>query len=98
MTAIASPPESPLEHGSPHSGDRWGDHAFRVVTLGAGLLVLVILALIAWTTTSKAWPAFQHEGISFITSTNWDPGNNQFGALDFIYGTVLSSAIAIVLA
>ena len=99
MTAVVHPPESgPLGNGETRSHDRWGDRAFRVVTLAAGLLVLVILALIAWTTTSKAWPAFQHEGISFVTSTNWDPGNDQFGALDFIYGTILSSAIAIILA
>ena len=55
MTAVVSPPESgPLGNGETRSRDRWGDRAFRVVTLAAALLVLVILALIAWTTTSTS--------------------------------------------
>ena len=80
------------------TGGVWGDRTFRAVTLGAGFLVLAILAVIAYSTTSKAWPAFKHQGFSFVTSTNWDPNKNQFGALDFIYGTLVSSAIALVIA
>jgi len=80
------------------TGDVWTDRTFRVLALVAGLLVLAILALIAYSTTTKAWPAFRHQGLSFVTSTKWDPGNNSFGALDFIYGTVVSSVIALVFA
>jgi phosphate transport system permease protein len=77
---------------------RRGDTAFRGVALGAGLLVLAILAMIAWSTTMEAWPAFQEEGIGFITSGTWDPAAGKFGALPFVYGTVLASLIALVLA
>ena len=49
-------------------------------------------------TTKEAWPAFQQEGLGFITSSTWIPAENKFGALAFIYGTVLSSLIALVLA
>jgi phosphate transport system permease protein len=59
---------------------------------------LAILALIAVSTTQQAWPAFRHMGLSFITSKTWNPPAEQFGALAFIYGTLVSSAIALVLA
>jgi phosphate transport system permease protein len=59
---------------------------------------LAILALIAYSTTKEAWPAFKQEGLGFITSTTWIPAENKYGALAFIYGTVLSSLIALVLA
>ena len=60
--------------------------------------MLAILALIAYTTTSKAWPAFTHQGLSFVTGRNWNPNIDHFGALDFIYGTLLTAVIALVLA
>lgn len=74
------------------------DRAFRYLTFLSGLLVLVILVLIAYYVTNQAWPAFRYEGLGFITSTTWNPAKNQYGALGFIYGTLLVSAIAVVLA
>ncbi len=78
--------------------DLWSDRAFRAVALGAGFAVLVILGLIAFYTTKEAWPVFRHEGIGFVATDNWDPSNNHFGALSLVYGTVMSSAIALVIA
>ena len=55
-------------------------------------------------TTISAWPVFQHQGLSFITSSTWDPGTSrteitgQYGALAFIVGTVVTSAIALMIA
>jgi phosphate transport system permease protein len=69
-----------------------------LITLGCGLLVLAVLALIAVLTTNQAWPAFTHEGTSFVTGRTWDVNHNTFQALDFIYGTLLTSLIAVVLA
>jgi phosphate transport system permease protein len=80
------------------SGRHIGDEAFRLLTLGCGLLVLVILALIAVFTTRQSWPVFRQEGIKFITTRTWDPPHNRFGGLDFIYGTMLTSLIALTLA
>ena len=74
-----------------------GDSFFRGVALVAGLAVLAILALIAWSTTKQAWPAFQAEGLSFLTSDVWDPAAGQYGALAFIFGTLLSSFIALLI-
>jgi phosphate transport system permease protein len=80
------------------SGADRGDRAFRGIALLAGLLVLVILVLIAVSTTREAWPAFEAEGIGFVTSDDWVPSEGRFGALAFIYGTVLVSVIALALA
>ncbi|MDP9074377.1 MAG: phosphate ABC transporter permease subunit PstC [Actinomycetota bacterium] len=85
-------------HGLRSSKPRIADATFRVVTLGCGLLVLAILALIAVFTANQAWPAFTHMGIQFVTSRTWDPSRNRFGGLDFIYGTMLVSTIALVFA
>jgi phosphate transport system permease protein len=75
-----------------------GDRAFSGLAIGAGLLVLLILAGIAFTTTREAWPAFQQEGLGFIFSTNWAPSAEHFGAGALIYGTLLVSFIALLIA
>jgi phosphate transport system permease protein len=75
-----------------------GDRGFQVLALAAGLLVLVILVLIAVSTTQQASSWFTKEGVSGIFSSNWDPAAGKFGALAFIYGTAISAAIAIVMA
>ncbi len=75
-----------------------GDQAFRGVALVAGLTVLVILAMIAVSTTREAWPAFQDQGLSFITTNDWVPAEGRFGALAFIYGTILVSVLALIFA
>jgi phosphate transport system permease protein len=80
------------------SGTNRGELVFRLVALGAGLLVLAVLGLIAVSTTREAWPAFQEEGISFVTSDDWVPAEGRFGALAFIYGTLLVSLIAVAIA
>ena len=75
-----------------------GDRGFQVLALAAGLLVLVILVLIAVSTTQQASSWFTTEGLSGIFSTTWNPAAGQFGALAFIYGTAISAGIAIVMA
>lgn len=75
-----------------------GDKGFRALALVAGALVLAVLALIAITTTRRAWPAFTEMGFSFFTTERWAPPQEVFGALSFIYGTLVSSLIAVVLA
>ena len=70
--------------------------AFRIVAFAAGFLVLVILVLIAYSTISKAWPAFRDEGLSYFTSDTWDPAHAAFGTLAFSFGTLVISVIALV--
>jgi phosphate transport system permease protein len=78
------------------------DRFFSWWTLGAGLLVLAILALILITTVREAFPVFDAMGLGFLTERRWDPnpaeGNPIFGALPFAYGTAISSLIALVFA
>ena len=74
------------------------DTAFRFVALAAGLTILFILGAIVVSTTQRAWPAFAREGVSYITSDDWNPNQGKFGALAFIYGTFVVSVIAVVLA
>ncbi len=75
------------------------DRLFRWLALGAGLLVLAILALIAYTTTSKALPWFRHEGLLHaVFADDWDVAHDHFGAGAFLYGTLVVGAIAMVLA
>jgi phosphate transport system permease protein len=74
-----------------------GDRGFRWLTLGAGLLVLVILVLIAITTSQQASQWFSTEGLK-IFGTTWDPTAGKFGATPFIYGTAVTGVIALVMA
>ena len=74
-----------------------GDRGFQVLALAAGLLVLVILVLIAVSTSQQASSWFSTEGLK-IFSTNWNPAANQFGVLAFMYGTAITGVIALVLA
>jgi phosphate transport system permease protein len=60
--------------------------------------VLVVLAGIAISTTQRAWPAFSSAGLSYFTSTRWDPNTGHFGILSFVYGTLVISAIALLIA
>jgi phosphate transport system permease protein len=75
-----------------------GDRGFQILALVAGLLVLIILVLIAVTTAQQSTQWFSAEGFKGIFSTDWDPANNRFGAMAFVYGTVISSVIAIIIA
>ena len=87
-------------------GGRNSDRAFWLVSLLAGLLVLAILALILVTTLREAWPALRYAGFGFITDPTWIPNDQDgngplgpvFGALSFIYGTMVVSLISLALA
>jgi phosphate transport system permease protein len=74
------------------------DRAFYLVTAGAAWLVLILLGA---TAASMAWGgrlAFETFGLGFITSTDWDAVNGDFGALVPIYGTIVTSVIALMIA
>jgi len=95
--AADSPPVAHLSDGRRAPG-LLADRAFRSVAFLAGFSVLIVLGLIAFSTTHEAWPVFSKEGIHFFTSKTWDVPGRHFGALAFIYGTVIVSAIALVFA
>src|SRR6266446_996665 len=76
----------------------FGDRAFRWLTLGMALSVFVLIVLIGWELAQGSHLALRKFGWRFLTSSEWDPVNEQFGAVPFIFGTVVSSAIALLIA
>jgi len=76
----------------------WGDTLFFNLTRASALLVLVMLAGIIVSLVIGSWPTIQKFGFHFLYSANWDPPADQFGALVPIYGTLVTSAIALVVA
>jgi phosphate transport system permease protein len=59
---------------------------------------ILILAWLTWTIFRQAQPAIAQFGLGFITTQEWDPNNLLFGALTYIYGTIVTSFLAIFLA
>src|SRR5580704_5602735 len=77
---------------------RRADAAFFYAMVACGLSVLAIVGLIVdelLTKSSLSWHAF---GLKFFFSSDWDPVNDQYGALPFVYGTVVSSILALIIA
>jgi phosphate transport system permease protein len=74
------------------------DRAFGWLAKGAAIFTLAILLAILASLTISAWPAISKYGFSFLTSTNWDPVKEDFGGLVMIYGTLMTSLIALVIA
>jgi phosphate transport system permease protein len=75
-----------------------GDPLFTgIVTILAVILPTLLLA-IATELVIKAMPSIRHFGLGFLVSTEWNPSTDEYGALPFIYGTVVSSAIALIIA
>src|SRR5580698_3178748 len=77
---------------------RFGDRAFKGLTLLMALSVFVLIGLIGYELAHGAAPAMHLFGWHFLISSDWDPVNDQFGALPFIFGTLVSSAIGLLLA
>ncbi|MGW8246944.1 MAG: phosphate ABC transporter permease subunit PstC [Acidiferrobacterales bacterium] len=76
----------------------WADRLFRGMTRSFAYLVLIIVAAILISLIVGAWPALNKFGFGFISSTQWNPVTEEFGALVAIFGTLVTSAIALVIA
>ena len=74
------------------------DRIFGWVAKGAAIVTLLILISILASLTVSAWPAIDRFGLGFLTSTTWDPVKEEFGGLVMIYGTIMTSLIALVIA
>ncbi|MGA3164245.1 MAG: phosphate ABC transporter permease subunit PstC [Verrucomicrobiota bacterium] len=81
-----------------HGGSHFGDRTFRWLTLLMALSIFVLIALIGLELANGSKLSLQKFGWHFLVSSNWDPVNEVFGALPFIFGTLVSSAIALVIA
>jgi phosphate transport system permease protein len=75
-----------------------GDLGFRVATGGFAVLVVAIVAGIGAVLIAESWLSIQKFGIGFWTTSTWDPVAGDFGALPFIWGTLYSSILALLIA
>jgi phosphate transport system permease protein len=91
-------PRSGLFAIRPKLADRIGDPLLRVLTALAAVAGVAVLVWIAITVFDKASPAISRFGFGFIGTQAWDPVKGNFGAADFIFGTVTSSILALILA
>ena len=80
------------------SSSKLPDFIFHKITFSFALLVLLVLAGIIASLVVGAWPAFEHFGPGFITRIEWDPVNDEYGALIAIAGTLITSFIALLIA
>jgi phosphate transport system permease protein len=77
---------------------RLGDAAFQQVTRAAAIIVLLLLSGVIISLIDGSIPAFRAFGLGFLLSERWNPVTEIFGALPAIYGTVITSAIAMLIA
>ncbi len=85
----------------PHAGKRHGgigDPLFAGMARASGVFVLVLLGSIILSLFLGGLPAFEAFGAGFLTSTAWDPVRQVFGAGVSVYGTLLTSVLALILA
>ena len=82
-----------------HAGDgALSDRLFRWLILGCALAVLAILILIVYELLIRSQLSWHAFGWKFFIAHDWDPVNDQFGAMPFIYGTLVASLLALLLA
>lgn len=74
------------------------DMLFKGLTFTAALSILLMLAAVTYVLVTGSMPALKKFGWSFFTTAKWDPVTEQFGALVPIYGTVITSALALLIA
>jgi phosphate transport system permease protein len=93
-----SPAELDVLRSTRRVADRFGDLLLHALSAAAALFALALVVAIAWKLVDGAWPAVTHFGFGFVTDRVWNPVTNEFGALDFIYGTVYTSFLAVLIA
>ncbi|PSB24834.1 phosphate ABC transporter permease subunit PstC [Stenomitos frigidus] len=76
----------------------WANQGFLWLTRGFALITVLILLWMGWVIFQQAQPAIKEFGFGFLTSQEWDIANVKFGALPYIFGTVVTSTVALVLA
>src|SRR3712207_3136268 len=98
MTAVQRP--EPVRTTPAVSLERanYGDRAFKLILTFAALLIPILLGFLVYELWSGSSLAMARYGFEFVTSSTWDPVAEEFGAFPLIFGTLLSSLIALVIA
>ena len=103
-TAAAATPAAPASRPIGASlaeqivGTAVGDRVYVAVITGFALMVPLLLVLIFWEVALAGWPAMKEFGFGFLTSSEWDPVRGHFGAASAIFGTVVTSILALIIA
>jgi phosphate transport system permease protein len=95
---VTASPEATVQSLITTGDSRHADTAFFYAMVACGFSVLAIVGLIVYelvTKSSLSWHAF---GLKFFFRSEWDPVNDQYGALPFVYGTIVSSILALIIA
>ena len=96
VNATASAHSAPKSARRPSSN--LGDRIFALLCQTAGVFVLILLGALIIELFIAGLPAFRAFGVAFVTSTDWDPVREAFGAGVSIYGTIVTAVLAILLA
>jgi phosphate transport system permease protein len=75
-----------------------GDKLFKAVLVAASASILLIVGAIIYMMVDNSMPTLRRFGVGFLFGSEWRPSQEVFGALPFIYGTIISSLIAVLLA
>src|SRR5262245_26145906 len=75
-----------------------GDHIAYLITLAAAAAIVLVTALIVFELYKASHPMIAKFGWGFLFSNDWDVNNGKYGALPFLYGTVMTSALALLIA
>ena len=81
-----------------HTEGWFGDAAFRSLVIACAVSLLVIVALIAWQLIRQSSLSQHKFGFKFLSTSMWNPVTGEFGALPFIYGTLVSSFLGLLIA
>jgi phosphate transport system permease protein len=77
---------------------RWGDRLYQLLTRAAALILVLLVGALVVVLARAAWPSINAFGWRFLVTSTWDPVAEHFGALPLIYGTIVSSLLALVIA
>ncbi|MCX7248452.1 MAG: phosphate ABC transporter permease subunit PstC [Burkholderiales bacterium] len=90
---MSNPPPLKTARSGPMADRIFGWLAKAAALFTLGMLIAILVSL-----TLGAWPAIDKYGLGFLTSTTWDPVKEEFGGLVMIYGTLMTSIIALLIA
>ncbi|QNI33582.1 phosphate ABC transporter permease subunit PstC [Alloacidobacterium dinghuense] len=98
-TEAASSAPSPVRKFLTERGSSaLGDHAFRWIMLLCALVIFAIVGLILWELVARSQLTISKFGLSFFFKQAWDPVSGDYGAWPFIYGTLVSSLVSLIIA
>jgi phosphate transport system permease protein len=90
--------KNPVLRARRNRADRIGDPLLRGLSGLAAALAVAVIAGIVYEVAHLAWPAITEFGLKFVTTNDWNPVSKRFGAAPFLYGTAVTSLIALLFA